>query len=398
MCAARRRGAFMDSTDSKRSSGQTMIQAAMLMMVLIACLVIAIDMGNILNERRRMQNAADAGALAGAWELCFGDPSMASARALEYAVDRNDAQVADVSVYSYTVTVRASEAVDTYLAGLIGVPTSDVGATAEAVCGAANLLCGIWPLSFHIERWERLACWDEGMDESVGVFYVFNDGKFEEDDMCYDELDGVCHPPCDILDPETDEVLIQGVCQCNLIPPDNDAFIVGPGHRGWLLFPRPREPYDHLAPNCTDNCGDQVRCWIDYGTYGGAVPIPNFGDAYCIPGQPGVDESVRLEIERDHVGDRPNILLWDRMCYEGEEVHGSCAGDPYHIVGMGCVTILDVLEFDLMRKEAFRPPDKCLGNVKVIKARKRCECTSACGSSTGIPPKPGEVRAVSLTK
>jgi uncharacterized membrane protein (GlpM family) len=98
-----------------------MVQVAMILMVLIAFLIIAIDIGNLMNERRRMQNAADAGALAGAWELCFGEPSMASARASEYAIDRNGAEVASVTVYSYTVTVRASESVDTYLAGLIGV-------------------------------------------------------------------------------------------------------------------------------------------------------------------------------------------------------------------------------------------------------------------------------------
>jgi hypothetical protein len=394
----------MDSTDSKGSSGQTIIQVAMIMMVLIALLVIAIDIGNILNERRRMQNAADAGALAGAWELCFGEPSMASVRASEYAIDRNGAEVAYVSVYSWTVTVRASESVDTYLAGIIGVPTSDVGATAEAVCGAANLLCGIWPLSFHVERWGRIQCWEEGMDDSVGRFYVFNDDSFEEDDPCYAEVEGVCRPACDVIDWDTDEVLSEGYCQCGMIPPDNDAFIVGPGHRGWLLFPRPRPPYDHIAPECTDNCGTQVRCWIENGSYGGAIPIPNFGEPYCIPGQPGVDESVRIEIEAQlAIGDvRPNVLLWDRKCDEGEEVHGNCSGDPYHIVGMGCVTILDVLEADILVKEDLwkRPekPEYCLTNVKVIQARKRCECNSACGSSTGIPPKPGEVRAVSLVR
>ncbi len=223
-----------------------------------------------------MQNAADAGALAGAWEICFGAPSMAADRAFECAVGRNGAETAGVSVGTWKVTVRASESVDTHLAGLIGVPTSDVGATAEAVCGAANLLCGVWPLSFHMERWDRTACWDEGDPVDVGRFYVFNDGRFEEDDPCFNEVDWVCHPPCDILD-EDGNVEVEGVCACSLKPPDRDALVVGPGHRGWLLFPRPRPSFDHVTPNCTDNCGDQVRCWIDNGPYGWAIPTGSAG-------------------------------------------------------------------------------------------------------------------------
>ena len=50
--------------------------------------------------------------------------AMAHARASEYAIDRNGAEIASVSVYSWTVRVRASESVDTYLAGIIGVPLS----------------------------------------------------------------------------------------------------------------------------------------------------------------------------------------------------------------------------------------------------------------------------------
>jgi hypothetical protein len=266
---------------------------------------------------------------------------------------------------------------------------------AVATCGRALSLCNLWPISFHTERWDRIGCDD--------VFYVFNDGRFEEDDGCFAEVDGVCHPACDDPDDPADD---SGYCECDLIPPDNNMYRVGTGHRGWLLCPRPRPPYDFYDPGCADNCGDQVRCWIDSGSYSGEIPLPmasgTLTPTLCLPGQPGVDESVRIEIERDHIGDMPNVLIWDRQCNPGEPVTGQCPGDPYHIVKTGCISITNVLEIDLLVKEAYRKDpskeEKCLPNVKTVEAQKICGCTSTCGDTSGENPGLGEVRAVSLTK
>jgi hypothetical protein len=371
-----------------RRYGQTLVQVAMLMMVFFAFMAIAIDVGHIFNERRRMQNAADAGALAGAWEICFGDPALAEVTAREYATDRNHAQVADVSVAGGTVTVYAREATDLYVARILGIPTADINAVAVAACGPANRLCGIWPISFHLNRWIELGddCYDPGPPGSTGVpFYVFNDRRFEEDDDCYyRDSYGNCHTICE-------------ACICNKIPPDDEAYVVGPGHRGWLLFPQPSPPFpDELS--CAGNCGsNQVRCWIDSGSYSGEVEIPQTGEEFCLPGQPGVAENVRIEIKRDHIGETPNVLIWNDECAEGDPVTGECPGTPYNIVDTGCIIILGVTEIDLVRRDEFRPPDLCESNVKVIKAMKYCDCSSECGSTGGGGPGlPGQVRAVSL--
>jgi hypothetical protein len=407
--------------DQKRN-GQTLVQVAILMVVVIACLVIAIDVGHLLTERRRMQNAADAGALAGAWEICFGDPSMAVATAEETAAEKNGAQVADVSIDEWRVTVHASEEADMYLAGIFGIVKSHVGAVAVAACGdafgASAFGCGLWPISFHEERWNRL---DDGWDDDesdVGVFYVFTDGKFEEDDPCYGEDEyGDCVPMCDqyvidpitgeyVIDPETGERVLDkaGYCDCDLMPPDNEMYRVGPGDRGWLLFPRPERPFDD-DEGCTDNCGDQVRCWIARGSLDG-VPLPA-SEGFCLPGHPGVDESVRIEIERNWELSYPNVLLWDRACDPNnpdDVVHGTCPGNLYHIAGMGCIKVLEVMEVDLQEKpEYWNPlqpdtPQFCMKNVKVIKAKKLNPCTDPCGGTHGDPPVPGRVRSVSLLK
>ena len=106
-----------------REAGQVLIQLALMMTVLLLFLALAVDMGHIYAERRRMQNAADAGALAGARELCFGSPSLVVARATEYAVGQNGAQAALVGIDGNQVRVVASETTETYFASLIGLTT-----------------------------------------------------------------------------------------------------------------------------------------------------------------------------------------------------------------------------------------------------------------------------------
>ena len=77
----------------RHRGGQILVLVALALFVLVGFVALAVDVGHIYRERRHMQNAADAGALAGARELCQGEgASQAEARAREYAVDRNGAK------------------------------------------------------------------------------------------------------------------------------------------------------------------------------------------------------------------------------------------------------------------------------------------------------------------
>jgi uncharacterized membrane protein len=80
----------MTEKNGHLQNGQALAQVAILMVVLLAFAALAIDGGRIYLERRRMQNAADAGALAGAREICFGDGSQDPLVVAEqYAVNQN---------------------------------------------------------------------------------------------------------------------------------------------------------------------------------------------------------------------------------------------------------------------------------------------------------------------
>ncbi len=80
-------GARRSSTHraSRGEAGQTLVLFVFALAALLGFTALAIDVGLILHERRQLQNAADAAALAGAQEL-FDSPAAAVAKAQEYAV------------------------------------------------------------------------------------------------------------------------------------------------------------------------------------------------------------------------------------------------------------------------------------------------------------------------
>jgi hypothetical protein len=104
------------------------------------------------------------------------------------------------------------------------------------------------------------------------------------------------------------------------------------------------------------------------------------------------------------LGSIVNILLWDRECYQEEEVLTNCSGTPYHISGTGCVQVLEIewgdSGYDLLLRDDFGGGggEIChpYQNIHYIRAKKLCECDSTCGTTPGSPPVPGEVRSVSL--
>jgi hypothetical protein len=128
----------------------------------LAATTLAIDVGMMMMARSQAQNAADAGALAGATALVFNSftdrtssgPAVTSAVSTAQAnliaeqapsvltsdvtfpndPSGNPTRVA-VSVYR---TIARGNAIPTFLAGMFGVPTADIGASATAEASPAN--------------------------------------------------------------------------------------------------------------------------------------------------------------------------------------------------------------------------------------------------------------------
>jgi hypothetical protein len=387
----------MESVRFDRERGQILVQVAFMVVALFAFVALALDGGQIYARRRQMQNAADAGALAGAQELCFGEErtaEAAEAAALNYAIDRNDAQWASVDVQDeVTVTVETSRTFDTFLAGIIGINTANVSAEAAAVCAKAVSVGGLWPLAFEFDVYsDSIECGES--------FWVF----------AQDEILDCVGSECECVEPGSGITETTSECEdrCNCWALGTH---IGPGDRGWLRF---WDPVEGLPDPCgPHNCGaSEMNCWIDNGFSG----IVELGD--CLPGQSGVDASAKSHVNA-RISDTVSIVLYDRECYVGEgseddpDLSGTCPGTPYHVAGFGCMQIIEWTEIDV---PSCGDPDtackddggKKLSNLKVIKVKKVCEgtdphlydlwCSSPSGSSSGELPDDIDVRSVSLVK
>jgi len=130
--------------------GQALIIFVLAAAVLFGFAAMAIDVGLILHERRDLQNAADAAALAGAIELP-DSPGAAYAKAQEWAQNNGiDAAAGDqlditVNTLDNSVTVRVEREQGFIFGRVLGLVSTGVHADATARVGSPLNLAGILP-------------------------------------------------------------------------------------------------------------------------------------------------------------------------------------------------------------------------------------------------------------
>src|SRR5512144_701972 len=87
--------------------GQFLVMLAVMLLALLAMLALVLDGGTLYLKRREAQNAADAGALAGARSLCLTkDAGQAAFMAKQYAEVYNDADSSQAVVGDEIVMVN----------------------------------------------------------------------------------------------------------------------------------------------------------------------------------------------------------------------------------------------------------------------------------------------------
>jgi hypothetical protein len=358
--------------------GQALAQVAVALVVLLVFISLSIDVGHVYSERRRMQNAADAGALAGARQLCLvNDEDLARAEASRYMQENGvlpgDIAEEDIEITGNVVSVTARQTTDTFIARVIGRETVDVGAPAAAACGAANSACGLFPIAFSEGIWQEI--YDDGAG-CGSTFYVWNDET--SGSVC--QVGGVPSTNmCDCYD-------------CDLDNNGDDDFVVNIGEgRAWLDYSGATAPFTDA---CTAaGCGAaELACHIrnDVGT---KVELPS-----CVAGDSGVKAGVKDDIE-SRIGDTLGFALYDSLgCPSGNNCGG---GTTYHVVGFGCMSILGWEQnFELQPKPEFAALGYKKQKGKAIRGRINCgnECTTGCGGTDGTPPEPWQLTAVSLTE
>jgi hypothetical protein len=241
--------------------GQSLVFVAIVLVGMFGILALAVDGGMTYSNRRSAQNAADAGALAGARELCAGNDGMVLTRATEYTEGRNKATGGDYEINwaNKVITVTAEIEYDTFFAGLFGQDVLTAAATAVAgchiPCTATNILPVAW-MCYPPEgedapgEWlgneENLCNIDQDDDfgtypadpDDPGTLYIVMTSWSLADTECQDPATGL---PEDGLDCDTNN--------------DGKIDVLTGGVRGWLNF---------------DGSGSTpaLRSWIENGYQG----------------------------------------------------------------------------------------------------------------------------------
>jgi len=132
-------------------AGQTLALVALLLFVIVGMIAMAIDTGIFFQERRQLQNAADAAALAGAQALPE-DPDKAVALATQWAdengISGSELESVVVSTTDYandTISVKVKRDVDFMFASVLGIVSAENNANAAAQAGSLSGATGLTP-------------------------------------------------------------------------------------------------------------------------------------------------------------------------------------------------------------------------------------------------------------
>jgi len=247
-------------------SGQNLALIALLMVVILGITAMALDGAYAFAQRRRMQNAADAAALAGARELalCEGGSCAQAVENIvtEYAETYNGADSSNLVIDGQTVLVEASKTFPTFFAGVIGIAQFTAMARSRAIYGAvAEMSEGVYPLAAD---WEDFA-----YGQTYDIYAGGGPGNFG-----WLGWDGCTNVPC--------------LCE-SLTPPGNSEKYVNP-----------HNPNDHVL-----SIGD----WVEGS--------PGVANAACVRARLNALLADRTPI---------TIVVWDEAEEQGANLNYRIAG------------------------------------------------------------------------
>ncbi len=398
---------FMRYKSPKRESGQTLVVVALSMTVLMLMAGLAVDVGMAYNERRNMQNAADAAALAGAQQLCDMQGTSAALAAAREAGMLNGATTITPTLEAGDTRIRAVAGVhsETSFFRILGIDDVPVSATAVAECGCAAALGGAWPILFDDLAWfNDLGCLQrDGSWSPVGKsphFIVWADGN--ADTYLGQDLCTLCN--CAPIASET------GIS--TVMTFGGNPFMAG--NRGWAQLGSPDVDLanDELE-GLRCNGAATLKTWMYWG-YPGLLD-----GGQCISTETGTVASAldeALDGYHDNLLRDVNILLFDhddRSCTAGEATFDDCNTGLLRISGTGGIHIDriylqgDALSLTNLATNPYdgRTSKDCrLADGTTIKNRKAILATRLCytvytgsGTSGGLPDATC-VNAVSLVE
>jgi hypothetical protein len=293
-------------------SGQSLLIFAVFLIGVLGMLALVLDGGSIYLVRRRMQNAADAGALAAARELALEHGEAAARTAAEeYAIYRNGADRADISFEDEGTTVWVTAHKDLPMAFAVILGIDEVTVIARAAAGTFG-----------------------GVKETKGILAPI--ALYEPWDELWYEYD----PCCDGEDPDECEVTCEFTIWDDTTEDSDDGpwdGSVSGNLRGWAspncagCDPRePACPPEEAAPPCGDAGSNLLAEWMRHG-YPGEVVVGTW-----MRGDNGV-KTHPVAITATRVGETLIIPLFDDVAdlYPGKAY--------YHIKRLVCFEVIEVI-------------------------------------------------------
>ncbi len=328
---------------NSKESGQSLVVLALLLVVFLAFVALALDGGNTYVRRRQAQTAADAGALAGVRELCVTESvALAIQAAEEYAITRNGAHVANVTVYVDDLQVEVDTFItfNTFLAHLLGRPQIEVQATATAECQVPGSLGpgpGVLPVAWACKPpingiSSSESCQQQAITEETLEIYKNNPPMPYCNPICPelyivmnsdDTGTDYCHDP--VNNPT-------GPIDCDF-DNDGDLDLFPSGDRSWLNL---------------DGGGvgaNEMKNWI-----GNGLTFTIYEHTW-FAGNPGVQNSVFTAVEAQE-GQILAVPVFDALCDNQPSAGGPC-DDDFHdgqdlvVPGNGPNTYFHVVAFSL---------------------------------------------------
>lgn len=327
--------------DFEKAQVLPVVVIALVVLILFAALIV--DGGSIMVNRREAQAAADAGAMAGARELCYPSGTDPIVVAENYAL-MNGAVSANVQLIDETIAVEATVSNESFFSKVIGIDSLHAVAEAEAGCFSllGNYLMpvgwscrpslvdeapfdpGIDCLMMALDWADLLQPLVEGDVNSITI--PGNTGDFEMDGdsiveiatrkppkQIYMVMDNVstsddtfCKESLDPTDPNYDIAIT-----CDL-DGDGKHDIEGGGNRGWLDL---------------NNGGGGASDMVDWIENGLDFPI---SEHTWLSGQSGVVTSVFEAIKDHRQGDIVLIPVFNAICDDPDPLENAACMAAAH--------------------------------------------------------------------